>query len=213
MAFVVEALDGGVLDCAVHALDLTVGPRMAWLGQPVLDVEIGAGGLEGVAEEGLFVCLHLPDVLWRPAVPARLGEVRAVVGEHGVDLVGNGGDEVTKEVARDAPRCLLVQLDEGELGRAVDGHEEVELALLGPDLGDVDMEEADRVALEPGALRLAAVRIGQPADPVALEAAVQGRAGKVGDGGLERVEAVVQRQERVAPESDDDGLLLDREHG
>jgi hypothetical protein len=39
---------------------------------------------------------------------------------------------VAEEVARHTPRRLLVQLDEGELGRAVDGHEEVQLALLGP---------------------------------------------------------------------------------
>ena len=84
----------------------------------------------------------------------------AVIGEHGVDLVGHGRDEAAKEVARDTPRRLLVQLGEGELGRAVDGHEEVELALLGPDLGNIDVEEADRIALEPGALRLAAVRVG-----------------------------------------------------
>jgi hypothetical protein len=44
---------------------------------------------------------------------------------------------VTKEVAGDTPRRLLVQLDKGELGRAVDGHDEVKLALLGPDRGDV----------------------------------------------------------------------------
>jgi hypothetical protein len=60
----------------------------------------------------------------------------------------------------------------------------VELALLGPDLGDVDVEEADRVALEPRALRLVPVRLGQPADAVALEAAMQARAGEVRNGGL-----------------------------
>ena len=124
--------------------------------------------------KGTFSCPHRPDVLGRPAVAGWVGEVGAVVGEHGVDLVGHGRDEATKEVARDTPRCLLVQLDKGELGRAVDGDEEVELALLGPDLGNVDVEEADRVALEPGALRLVAVRVGQPADAVALQAAVQG---------------------------------------
>jgi hypothetical protein len=36
-----------------------------------------------------------------------------------------------------------MQLDKGKLGPTVDGHEEVELALLGSDLGDVDVEEAD----------------------------------------------------------------------
>src|SRR5919107_5713206 len=45
-----------------------------------------------------------------------------------------------------------------------------------------------------------------------LKAAVQGRACQVWDGGLKRVEAVVERQKRVAPESDNDGLLLDRQH-
>ena len=67
-----------------------------------------------------------------------------------------------------------MQLDKGELGRAVDGHEEVELALLGPDLRNVDVEEADWVALEPGALRLVVLHLRQPADPMPLEAAVQG---------------------------------------
>ena len=38
-------------------------------------------------------------------------------------LVGHGLDEMPEEVARDPPRCLLVKLDEGELGRAVDGDE------------------------------------------------------------------------------------------
>jgi hypothetical protein len=66
-----------------------------------------------------------------------------------------------------------MQLDEGELGRAVDGHEEVELALLGPQLGDIDVEEADRVALELGSLWLVAVSVGQPGDAVALQAPVQ----------------------------------------
>ena len=51
MGLVVEALDGGVLDRAVHPLDLTVGPWMARLGQPMLDVEVGAGHFKGVAPE------------------------------------------------------------------------------------------------------------------------------------------------------------------
>ena len=100
---------------------------------------------------------HRPDVLWRPAVAGGVSEVRAVVGQHGVDLVGDGRGEGPQEVGGDAAGGLLVQLDEGELGRAVDGHEEIELALLGPDLGDVDVEEADRVALELGLFGLVAL--------------------------------------------------------
>ena len=37
-------------------------------------------------------------------------------------------DEIAEEVARDPPRGLLVQLQEGELGRAVNGDEQVEPA-------------------------------------------------------------------------------------
>ena len=46
VAVIVEALDGGILDRAVHALDLTIGPGMARLRQAGLDAEIGASCLE-----------------------------------------------------------------------------------------------------------------------------------------------------------------------
>lgn len=38
VALVMEALDGRISACAVHSLDLTVGPRVVRLGQPVLEV-------------------------------------------------------------------------------------------------------------------------------------------------------------------------------
>ena len=184
VALVVESLDGGILDGAVHALDLAIGPRVPRLGQPVLDIELGAGELEGMAEEWLLAGQHLLDVLGRPAIAGGLGEVRAVVGEYGVDPVWNGCGERSQEVGRDTARGLLVQLDEGELRSPVDGNKEVELALLRPDLGDVDMEVADGVALELGAARLVAIGVRQPADAVALEAAVQAGAGEVRQGRL-----------------------------
>jgi hypothetical protein len=55
----------------------------------------------------------------------------------------------------------------------VDSHEKIELALLGPDLSDVDVEKADRVCLEAFADRLVAIGLGQPRDAMALKAAVQ----------------------------------------
>jgi hypothetical protein len=55
---------------------------------------------------------------------------------------------VSEEVGCRAAGDLLVQFDEGELGCAVDRHEEVELALLSSDFGDVDMEIADRIGFE-----------------------------------------------------------------
>src|SRR3954447_14897788 len=41
---------------------------------------------------------------------------------------------------------------------------------------------------------------------------MQARAGQVRDRGLERVEAIIERQERVPPKRNHDGLLLDRQH-
>ena len=42
-------------------------------------------------------------------------EVDAVVGEHRVDAVGHGGDDVTQEVTGYAQGYLLVQFDKSEL--------------------------------------------------------------------------------------------------
>jgi hypothetical protein len=42
---------------------------------------------------------------------------------------------------------------------------------------------------------------------------MQGRARQVRDGWLQRIKAVVQRQNRVAPEGHDHGLRLDRQDG
>jgi hypothetical protein len=65
-----------------------------------------------------------------------------------VDLVGHGLDQSTEEVRGRVDVGLLLQLGEGELGGSVDRDEEVKLALLRPDLGDVDVEVADGVGRE-----------------------------------------------------------------
>ena len=62
---------------------------------------------------------------------------------------------MVQKVARDAGGCFLMQFDKGEFAGAVDGNEEMELALLSADLGDVDVEVAERVALELASFRFA----------------------------------------------------------
>jgi hypothetical protein len=99
--------------------------------------------------------------------------VRAIVGEHGVDLVRHRGSESAKEVAGYSPGGLLVQLDEGELGRAINRDQEVEAPFLGTDLGDVDVEIAKRVALELALVGRVALDRRQLRDAVPLQAAVQ----------------------------------------
>jgi hypothetical protein len=76
----------------------------------------------------------------------------------------------------------------------------VQLAGLGADLGDVEVEVADWVGSEAPLGGVGAVGIGQAGDAVALQAAVQAGAGERRDRGLEGVEAVVERQKRMAAE-------------
>ena len=79
-----------------------------------------------------------------------------VVGEYGVHLVRHRGDEMPQEVSRNLGGSLLVKLDKGELGGAVDRDEQIELALLGAALGEIDVEVADGVGLELAPVRLVA---------------------------------------------------------
>ena len=168
VAFVVEALDRGVLDGPVHPLDLAVGPRVPGLGGAMLDVVPGAGVFEGMRPEQFAVGDRLLDQRHGRATGAGRGELDAVVGEHGVDLVRDGRDQPEQELLGDGGGGLLVQFDESELRCAIDGDEHVQLALFGPHLGDVDVEVADRVAFELLLRRLVTFDIRQAADAVAL---------------------------------------------
>ena len=104
----------------------------------------------------------------------------------------------------------LDELHEGELRGPVDGNEEVELAFGSSHFGDIDVEVANRVALEGLLRRLIALDLGQATDAVAQEAAVQGRAGKPWDRRLQGIETIIERQQRVPAEGNDDRFLLKR---
>src|ERR1700680_4042045 len=80
------------------------------------------------------------------------------------------------------------------------------------DLGDIDMEVADRIGLYLVLVGCVAVALRQARDTVALQAAVQRRARQVRDRRLQSGEAIVERQERVSAKGNDDRLLLDRQH-
>ena len=49
MAAIVIALDGCLLDRVVKALDLTIGPCVLALGEPVFDIIAPTGAIEGMA--------------------------------------------------------------------------------------------------------------------------------------------------------------------
>lgn len=73
--------------------------------------------------------------------------------------------------------------------------------------GDVDVKKADGLALDALPRQHVPVDVGQPRDAMALEAVMQCRARQVRDGGLRRIETVVQGQQCVAPERDDQRLF------
>ena len=78
-----------------------------------------------------------------------------------------------EELPRCAPVSFVDQLRDRELARAVYADEQVHLAFGGPHFGNIDVEEADRVALEALPLRLIAFDVRQAGDPLSLEATVQ----------------------------------------
>jgi hypothetical protein len=136
------------------------------------------------------------------------GVVKWVVGEDGMDLVRDGGDQAAQEVSRGAARHLLVHLDEGELRRSVDGDEQVKLALRSSNLGEVDMKLADRIGLEFAFGGGFAFDLRQPGDLVALQTPVKRRARQMRDRRLQGIKAVVERQQSMPSEGNDDGLFL-----
>ena len=181
---------------------------MLGLCQPMIDVVLSAGVFEGVRPDGLSGVQGGLDVGHSRARIAWRGEVGSVVGEDGMDLIRDSGDQAAQEVPSGAARQLLMQLDEGELRRSVDGDKQEKLALRGSNLGEVDMKIADRIGLEFAFGRGFAFDLGQPGDPVALQTSVKGRARQMRDGGLQSVQAVVERQQSMPSECNDDGLFL-----
>jgi hypothetical protein len=58
------------------------------------------------------------------------------------DPVGHGLNKMSENIGGSLAQGLAMKRNEGELARAINGHEEIKPALGGPYLGDVDLEEA-----------------------------------------------------------------------
>jgi hypothetical protein len=113
--FIEISFDGCILDGAVYALDLPIRPWMLGFRQPMIDFVAGAGEFKSVRAERTPLREHLLDFRGGPGLAARVGEVRAIVGEHCVDSVGNGLGQRDQKIGGDSGRGFLMQLDEGEL--------------------------------------------------------------------------------------------------
>jgi hypothetical protein len=145
---------------------------------------------------------------WPSAVLRQVGELDAVVGEHGVDAVRDGRNQSFQKGRGGSHVSPLDQLHECELRGAVDSHKEIEPALRGTHLSQIDVEIADRVALELLPSGLAAVHFRQPADAVPFQTAMQRRAGQVREGRLQSIEAIIEGQQSMPAESNNDGFFL-----
>ena len=172
MVVVVEAFDGGILDCAVHPLDLAVGPRVLDFGQPVFDADLAAAHVEHMRDPGCGRTV---------GVARREGELDSVIGQNRVDLVRNRLDQSHEEGRGGDPRGLCLQPDKGEFACPVNANEEMEFALGGLDLGDVDVEIPDGVCLELLLGWFVAIDLRQARDVMALQASVQRRARQMWD--------------------------------
>ena len=103
---VVVAFECGLPECRVHPFDLSVGPRMVRFGERGFDAVFPAAHVE-----------HVGDVPGCGAVfvTQRKGELDAIVCKDGVDLVGNGFDEILEEGSSCDRAGLLLQLAESKL--------------------------------------------------------------------------------------------------
>lgn len=101
VAVIMIAFDGGLLDGAVHAFDLAIRPRVFNLGQAVLDAILTADTVE--------------DVVCGIDMALMIGELDAVIGQYGMDGIGEACDQVAQELCRRHLARLLMQLDVGEL--------------------------------------------------------------------------------------------------
>ena len=68
---------------------LTIGPGVIRLGEEMVDIVLSANQLEDMCTEEFLACHRRLDLCRAPACAVWIGEVD-VIGEHGVDFLGNG---------------------------------------------------------------------------------------------------------------------------
>ena len=130
-----------------------------------------------------------------------------------MDPLGYGRDQIAQELTRGGSARFRLQTNDGEVRRPLDGHEHVQLALVGSDFGDVDVEITDRITLELASGLSLPFQIGQAEDAMTLIEPMQARPGQVRDRVLQRGEAVIERRRSVPENGDAGGFLFRRKAG
>lgn len=139
MVVIMISSHGGVFECAVHAFDLSVGPRVVGFGQTVFDAVMPAGAVKGMPAQAGGNAL---------AVLGKIGELDAAIGKHGMDAVRNGLNQGVEELGGGLGVGPLEKSGHGKLGSAINGHEKIELSFSRGDFGDVEVEVTDGIGFE-----------------------------------------------------------------
>ena len=127
MAVIVVAFYGGILDRAVHSLDLAIGPWMVGFGQSMFNpirladhIEAHLSGIDGIAVSGLLCELDAPrhclSDQWRSN-----GSIRP----NGVDFVGHNFQHILQKLPSSASIRRFGEFGDGELAGAVNGNEPI----------------------------------------------------------------------------------------
>jgi hypothetical protein len=191
----------GFGEAAIEALGHAVGLRMVGSGEFVADAVALAELVEGMGA-GATVAL----------APARIaeavGELRAVVGEDGVDGMAEGLQKALQAGGDGRAAAFLDDLDVDEAGGAFDGDEDVgRLALQARQVFQVDVDIAEGFGGEALGSRFGIG--GLLRDAPALEAAVQGRAGDIGaQAAAHDLQGIVERKSQPGAQFDGDLLLF-----
>ncbi len=116
MAVRVVTLDSGLLDSAIHALDLSVSSGKVGFGGAVLDAVACTGAIE-----------HMHAQPGRRTVPARgkIAKLDSVVGEYRVNPVEQHVDQLLQERCGGLDSGMFFQEYEGELRSSAGGHEQI----------------------------------------------------------------------------------------
>ena len=131
---VMEMLHRRLLNRAIHALDLTVGPRMGRFGQAVLLAVCAADSVEAVPTRQEL--MHLGR------------ELHALVRQHGMHFIRQLLEHASLEFGRHDAFGAGMQFRKRHLAGTVNGHKEVLAAFFGLNPGKVDVQIADGVVLE-----------------------------------------------------------------
>ena len=197
----------GLGDAAIEALDQAIGLRVVRPGQAMVDAALLAEPIKRViAGRPVRRLVLLVD-------GEAIGELGAIVGEDGVNGVREVGEETRQEAGGRPAVPSGMDLDIDVAGGAIDGDKGIAgAALQGRQMLQVDMDKADAGGLEDAGLGL--VRLGTPADAVALQTAVNGAAGQLGiDAAPHHLDDVVQRQLQRRPQFADRPLFHRRQAG